>query len=159
MVTAPQAGAEVSPATFKSVTQYNLNVAVHRTHTLQAYLHRHLTPFHKHYNLYSLYVWRLRRWHLHLLAIREPWLHYPGRYWLSEALCVHRGEGTWSDDTGNGFYGGMQFDSGTWLGNGGGRFAPYAYEATPDQQLRVSYQTWRSRGWSPWPVTSAACGL
>jgi hypothetical protein len=81
-----------------------------------------------------------------------PWP--PG--WLSDALCVHHYEGAWNADTGNGYFGGMQFDLGTWQANGGhGR----PDLASPQTQLAVAYTTWRARGWEPWPVSSAECGL
>ena len=34
--------------------------------------------------------------------------------------------GNWAINTGNGYYGGLQFDSGTWLANGGGKYAARA---------------------------------
>jgi hypothetical protein len=78
---------------------------------------------------------------------------------MADALCVHSHEGAWDSNTGNGYYGGMQFDAGTWLANGGGRYAPTANLATPAEQLAVAYTTWQARGWSPWPNTAAMCGL
>lgn len=72
---------------------------------------------------------------------------------------MHHYEGSWHANTGNGFYGGMQFDRGTWLSNGGGRFAPLAHLTTPHNQLVVAYTTWRRRGWYPWPNTARYCGL
>lgn len=85
----------------------------------------------------------------------RPW----SQTWYADALCVHSHEGAWNDDTGNGFYGGLQFDYGTWLSNGGGRFAPTANLASPLEQLEVAYTTWKSRGWEPWPNTARMCGL
>jgi hypothetical protein len=72
---------------------------------------------------------------------------------------VHQHEGAWNADTGNGYYGGLQFDLGTWISNGGGRYAPRADLASPHNQLVVGYQTWQRRGWHPWPNTAAMCGL
>lgn len=74
-------------------------------------------------------------------------------------MCVHRGEGSWNANTGNGFTGGMQFLDSTWISNGGGRFAPQAYLASPVEQLTVSYWLWQRAGWNPWPTTARACGL
>jgi hypothetical protein len=53
----------------------------------------------------------------------------------------------------------MQFDTATWLGNGGGRYAIEANLASPLDQLLVAYRTWQARGWAPWPATAADCGL
>jgi|SRR5215831_15116268 len=80
-------------------------------------------------------------------------------WWYRQAMCVHRGEGAWNANTGNGFYGGMQFMHGTWVSNGGRRFAEYPHRATPVQQLIVAYWLWRRAGWRPWPNTARACGL
>ncbi|MCB0916532.1 MAG: transglycosylase family protein [Actinobacteria bacterium] len=74
--------------------------------------------------------------------------------WASSAFAqsVIRCEsgGNYSINTGNGYYGAWQFDYGTWLGNGGGQFAPYAHLATPAQQNYIAYRTWQARGWQPW---------
>jgi len=53
----------------------------------------------------------------------------------------------------------MQFDEGTWLANGGAAYAPRADLASPRDQLLVALATWRARGWRPWPVSAADCGL
>ena len=56
----------------------------------------------------------------------------------------------WSINTGNGYYGGLQFDKGTWLSNGGGQYAPRADLATREQQIAVAETTYASRGMAPW---------
>ena len=56
----------------------------------------------------------------------------------------------WSINTGNGYYGGLQFDIGTWLSNGGGQYAPRADLATREQQIAVAETTYAARGMSPW---------
>lgn len=99
-------------------------------------------------------AWRERAHRVSLIPI-PPWP--PG--WLADALCVHHHEGAWNADTGNGYYGGMQFDIGTWDGNGGRRYAARADLARPRQQLLVALTTWRRRGWQPWPNTAMQCGL
>ena len=58
--------------------------------------------------------------------------------------------GRYHINTGNGYYGAWQFDRGTWLGNGGGRFSRYAHQAPKFAQDYVAWKTWRSRGWQPW---------
>jgi len=59
----------------------------------------------------------------------------------------------WSINTGNGYYGGLQFDIGTWLSNGGGAYAERADLASKDQQIAIAERVYASRGLSPW-----ACG-
>src|SRR6478752_1806145 len=71
--------------------------------------------------------------------------------WDAIARC--ESGGNWSINTGNGFYGGLQFDSGTWLSNGGGAYASRADLATKDQQIAIAERVYAARGLSPW-----ACG-
>ncbi len=59
------------------------------------------------------------------------------------------------DDTGNGFYGGLQFTAGTWLANGGGQYASSANLATPAQQIAVAERVLASQGIGAWPVCGA----
>ena len=80
------------------------------------------------------------------------------KWWLSDAMCIHRYEGAWHDPDAP-YYGGMQFDLKTWWANGGRRFATYPNVATAKEQLHVAYWTWRKRGWHPWPNTAHYCGL
>jgi hypothetical protein len=46
--------------------------------------------------------------------------------------------GNWAINTGNGYYGGLQFTSSTWLSAGGGQYAPRADLATREQQIAVA---------------------
>jgi uncharacterized protein YabE (DUF348 family) len=69
-----------------------------------------------------------------------------------DALAQCESGGNWHINTGNGFYGGVQFDSGTWLSNGGGAYAPRADLATRAQQIAVATKVYDARGSSPWPV-------
>ena len=64
--------------------------------------------------------------------------------------------GNWSINTGNGYYGGLQFDSGTWLGAGGGDYASRADLATRLEQIAVANRVYADRGLSPWGCASAA---
>jgi LysM repeat protein len=66
--------------------------------------------------------------------------------------------GNWAINTGNGYYGGLQFNSGTWLSNGGGAYAPTANLATREQQIAIASIVQAARGWSPWPVCSIKAG-
>ncbi len=58
--------------------------------------------------------------------------------------------GNYRTNTGNGYYGAYQFDRGTWLSNGGGRYARTANKAPKFAQDHIMYKTHRARGWQPW---------
>lgn len=58
--------------------------------------------------------------------------------------------GNWSINTGNGYYGGLQFNEATWLSNGGGQYAQYANEATKAQQIAIADRVRAARGYEPW---------
>lgn len=64
--------------------------------------------------------------------------------------------GNYSINTGNGFYGGYQFDAGTWHGLG---YSGLPSDAPPALQDQAAYKLYNSRGWSPWPACSAKLGL
>ena len=63
----------------------------------------------------------------------SPPANTSGLNWDAVAAC--ESGGNWHINTGNGFYGGLQFDSGTWLSNGGGAYAQRADLATREQQI------------------------
>ena len=73
-----------------------------------------------------------------------------GLNWDAVAAC--ESGGNWHINTGNGYYGGLQFDSGTWLSNGGGAYASRADLASREQQIAVATRLYNARGASPWPV-------
>ena len=74
--------------------------------------------------------------------------------WDRIAAC--ESGGNWSINTGNGYYGGLQFDSQTWLGAGGGQFASRADLASRTQQIAVANRIYASRGLQPWQCGWAA---
>lgn len=65
-------------------------------------------------------------------------------------------EGSYSSNTGNGYYGAYQFDIGTWGGYGGYSNASQAPPAVQDQK---AWETYQARGWQPWPSCSRSLGL
>ncbi|HEY2043119.1 MAG TPA: transglycosylase family protein [Jatrophihabitans sp.] len=73
-----------------------------------------------------------------------------GRNWDAVANC--EAGGNWHINTGNGFYGGLQFDIGTWDSNGGGAYAARADLASREQQIAIANKVADARGSSPWPV-------
>jgi uncharacterized protein YabE (DUF348 family) len=58
--------------------------------------------------------------------------------------------GNWSIDTGNGYYGGLQFNEATWLSNGGGQYAQYPNQASKSQQIAIADRVRAARGYEPW---------
>ena len=68
--------------------------------------------------------------------------------WDSIAQC--ESTGNWHINTGNGYYGGLQFLTSTWLGYGGGQFAPRADLASREQQITVANRVYADNGVSQW---------
>ncbi|MFF4171582.1 transglycosylase family protein [Streptomyces sp. NPDC001744] len=75
--------------------------------------------------------------------------------------CVAECEsgGRWNANTGNGYYGGLQFWQPTWAGYGGLAYARRADLATRAQQITVAEEVLRVQGWSAWPTCSRKYGL
>jgi LysM repeat protein len=76
-----------------------------------------------------------------------------GVNWNAIAAC--ESGGNWSINTGNGFYGGLQFTQQTWLGYGGGQYASSANLASPSQQIAVAQRVLGGQGIGAWPVCGA----
>jgi resuscitation-promoting factor RpfB len=68
--------------------------------------------------------------------------------WDRIAQC--ESTGNWAINTGNGYYGGLQFDRGTWLSNGGGAYAPTADLTSRENQIAIANKVRAARGYSPW---------
>jgi len=79
-----------------------------------------------------------------------PQYRSTGVNWDGIANC--ESGGNWSINTGNGYYGGLQFTQGTWIGSGGGAYAPRADLATREQQIAVA----SGLGLGNWPVCQRA---
>jgi uncharacterized protein YabE (DUF348 family) len=73
-----------------------------------------------------------------------------GLNWDGVAAC--ESGGNWSINTGNGYYGGLQFDMSTWLANGGGAYAPRPDLASKAAQIAVATSLYQKAGSAPWPV-------
>ncbi|MFI9386822.1 transglycosylase family protein [Kutzneria sp. NPDC052558] len=69
-----------------------------------------------------------------------------GVNWDKVAACESGGR--WSANTGNGYYGGLQFSPGTWAANGG---SGSPAQASREEQIRVAENVVRSRGTGAWP--------
>jgi len=70
-----------------------------------------------------------------------------GVNWDAVAAC--ESGGNWAINTGNGYYGGLQFTMGTWQSNGGAG-SPHA--ASREEQIRVAENVLQSQGIGAWPV-------
>jgi LysM repeat protein len=77
--------------------------------------------------------------------------------WDRVAAC--ESGGNWHINTGNGYYGGLQFSSSTWLSYGGGAYASRADLASKSQQIAIAQRTLASQGPGAWPVCSVRAGL
>ena len=103
-------------------------------------------------------AWQAKRWHRRADRCNYH-LHHPPH--LRQFLCIHAGEGSWTSNTGNGYFGGMQADL-TFQRS----YAPHllarkgtANHWTMWEQLWMAERAWRVRGFSPWPRTARHCGL
>ena len=72
--------------------------------------------------------------------------------WDNVAHCESGGR--WHINTGNGYYGGLQFTQGTWVNYGGLGFADRADLATRVEQISIAEKVLHSQGWGAWPVCS-----
>ena len=70
--------------------------------------------------------------------------------WDAVAQC--ESGGNWSINTGNGYYGGLQFSASTWAAYGGTAYAPQANQASKSQQIAVAEKVLASQGKGAWPV-------
>jgi len=76
-------------------------------------------------------------------------------------MCIHRYEGNWNANTGNGYYGGLQMTQTFQLYYGRAEVRRYgwAHNWPPSVQIEVAARAWRDQGFQPWPSTSRRCGL
>ncbi|WP_443048546.1 transglycosylase family protein [Streptomyces sp. NBC_00272] len=77
--------------------------------------------------------------------------------WDKVAAC--ESGGNWSINTGNTYYGGLQFSASTWLAYGGDQYAPRADLATKQQQILIAEKVLASQGQGAWPQCGPAAGL
>jgi Transglycosylase-like domain len=92
-----------------------------------------------------------------LRAAFESWYAKAYERWR----CIHRLEGSWTANTGNGYYGGLQMDLAFQRAYGWRYLRRWgtADSWPPWAQLRTAENARRSRGYWPWPNTARACGL
>ncbi|MFD7437440.1 transglycosylase family protein [Streptomyces sp. NPDC059861] len=70
--------------------------------------------------------------------------------WDAVAQC--ESGGNWSINTGNGYYGGLQFSASTWAAYGGTQFAGTADQASKEQQIQIAEKVLAGQGKGAWPV-------
>jgi uncharacterized protein YabE (DUF348 family) len=82
-------------------------------------------------------------------VVRQGTKALPGdAIWDEIAQC--ESGGNWSINTGNGYYGGLQFNQATWASNGGTAYAARADLATKSQQIAIADKVRAARGYEPW---------
>ena len=106
------------------------------------------------------HVWLTRQWHARDLIRAEAALaqltwQVPA-WFRAQALCVHSYEGSWAD-TGDPYWGGLQFADSTWARAGG---SGHASDHSVNEQIYRAYVIYRQDGgsWSEWPNTAKMCG-
>jgi resuscitation-promoting factor RpfA len=77
-----------------------------------------------------------------------------GGHWDRIAQC--ESGGNWATNTGNGYYGGLQFNPATWRANGG---AGMPHQASRSTQIAVAERVLAKQGWKAWPACSRKAGL
>jgi uncharacterized protein YabE (DUF348 family) len=82
-----------------------------------------------------------------------------GSVWDRIAQC--EATGNWGISTGNGYYGGLQFDAGTWRAYGGGTYASLPSGASREEQIAIAQKVRDDRGggYGAWPACSRKLGL
>ncbi|MFD7936531.1 transglycosylase family protein [Streptomyces sp. NPDC048253] len=70
--------------------------------------------------------------------------------WDAVAQC--EAGGNWSINTGNGYYGGLQFSASTWAAYGGTAYASTADQASKSQQIAIGEKVLAGQGKGAWPV-------
>lgn len=170
----PQASPHPRHKSLKGLSERQVRRELHHAESYVRFLQntrtgRYVTAF-RHSKCFTVERWRRgrcfffrnrERWHIkrinRLKLMIAPVL--PPHY--NEWLCIHGYEGAWNANTGNGFYGGLQFMQSTWERNGGLKYAPRADMATPLQQMWTAENAWHESGgsFSQWPNTARYCGL
>ncbi|MEX0581114.1 MAG: transglycosylase family protein [Mycobacterium sp.] len=72
-----------------------------------------------------------------------------------DAIAKCESGGNWAINTGNGYYGGLQFSPATWKSNGG---AGMPHQASRAEQIRIAENVLRTQGIGAWPTCGAKAG-
>ena len=77
-----------------------------------------------------------------------------------DALARCEAGGNWATNSGNGYYGGLQFDRQTWVAYDGDQYAPLPHQAGRDAQIAVASRVRDERGgYGSWPACARKLGL
>jgi LysM repeat protein len=87
-------------------------------------------------------------------AAAKPVAVAGGDVWDKLAAC--EAGGNWSINTGNGYYGGLQFTLGSWKAVGG---SGYPHQASREEQISRGQALQARQGWGAWPACSSKLGL
>jgi hypothetical protein len=100
----------------------------------------------------------LQAWQKKASVVRRQASRPP--HW-TQFLCIHRYEGAWNANTGNGYFGGLQMNR-DFMAGYGPEFLKQKGTADkwlPLEQIWVAERAWKTRGFEPWPQTARMCGL
>lgn len=81
------------------------------------------------------------------------------RYYVWDRVASCESSGDWHIDTGNGYYGGVQFSASTWAAYGGHKYASQADNASRLEQIEVARRVLDAQGPGAWPVCGPRAGL
>jgi hypothetical protein len=111
----------------------------------------------------TLRLWQVRSAQAAVAVAEHGYAKPPIPSFLEDAfLCIHRFEGSWTANTGNGYYGGLQMDRAFQTRYGGDFVVRWG---TADNwpvwaQVQTAVRAYQAgRGFWPWPNTARACGL
>lgn len=76
-----------------------------------------------------------------------------------DRLAQYDSGGNWKINTGNGYYGGLQFSASTWKAFGGHKYAKNAHLATREQQIEIAQKVQKVQGWGAWPACTRKLGI
>lgn len=84
---------------------------------------------------------------------RVMWPHRydPARRYAWDRLAQCESTGNWYINTGNGYYGGVQFSLSSWRAAGGQQYAAYPHHALPEQQIATAEVLLSMQGRGAWP--------
>jgi hypothetical protein len=93
---------------------------------------------------------------LHKARVRRQARAQAGWRWPWSCIAKYESGGNPAENTGNGFYGGLQFTMSTWRAYGG---SGNPANASIAKQEAVAQRVLAAQGWGAWPNTSRMCGL
>ena len=94
---------------------------------------------------------------LGLVSLATPPASAASTVWDKVARC--ESGGNWRINTGNGYYGGLQFSGRTWSGFGGGKYASRANKASKGEQIAIARRVLATQGPGAWPTCGRKAGL